>query len=278
MNVYCDYAAQKPMLDSVKNAVRSFLDADMCNPSAAYSKGRRTREEIERARSVIAKAIHADDNEIIFTSGSTEAINWAFRVSYGTIITTPIEHKAILRNCEEQPIQNVKHLDVNSEGLINLNQLDRICRPHSKIFIGYVNNEIGTIQPVKEIARIAHNHDSLVFCDATQAIGSVPINVRDSGVDMMCCSAQKIGALSGSGFLYKKSSIRFEPLLYGGSQEHGQRSGTENVCGILAMAVAVDEVTRNVEERAKELQQKRDRIINALLQIPKSRLNGSLGN
>lgn len=275
MSLYCDNAALHPLLSEVKEVIRDFLDADYCNPSAIYSGGRKTRVAIEQARETVAKAIGADTNEIYFTSGATEAIVWIYsNDDHYYYTTTQIEHKAVLRQ------NNVQwDVEVDEEGLVNPKHIANVIEnSRDLVVVGWVNNEIGTIQPIKEIAEVCKKKNAKVFVDATQAIGHIPIDVHELGIDYLCGSFGKLGGLSGCGFLYAKKGALLPPLFYGGGQERGKRSGTENVLGILAGAKAIEIATRDIEARAIATKKKRDRIIYELLKLPKTQLNGSLGN
>lgn len=280
MDIYADNAAFKPLLPQVKELIYTFLECNYCNPSAIYSNGRLTRRIIEQAREKVAQAIGADANEIYFASGSTEAINWFFYTTWLSnrthIFTTSIEHKAILRQVNRCDCMHTIKVDKNGEiitkGLIDMLDSD------SAVVVGYVNNEIGTIQPIKEITDICHASGAKIFVDATQALGNIPINVHELGIDYLCGSGQKLGALSGCGFLYVKKGSPLEPMILGGDQERGMRAGTENILGIITLAAAINIVTQNIDIKASITARKRDNIISSLLQIPKSHLNGSLGN
>ena len=267
MKIYCDNAAMKPLLPEVKSVIRDFLDADIRNPSAIYADGRKTRTLLEAARARVAKAIGADPDEIFFTSASTEAINWYLHENDTHSCCLAIDHKAAIRNVHEV-------LPVDDEGLLIQSAL-----PHdSKVIVGWVNNEIGTIQPVKEIVEACHKRRDSILLDATQAIGHVPINVHEIGCGYLCGSFGKLGGLTGSGFLYAKKGALLSPMLRGGGQERGLRAGTENLIGIVAGAKAIELATQNLDIKMSHLAMIRDNIISGLLQIPKSHLNGSLGN
>lgn len=283
MSLYVDHAAMKPLLPEVQAQIRNFAGCYLVNPSSIYSTGRITRKLVEQAREKIAEAIGADADEIYFTSGSTEAINWLYYTtwmsdeSYDHIYTTPIEHKAILKQiCRYGGC--IHTLQIDKSGRVKTENLPNILEDYSTLVIGYVNNEIGVIQPIKEIVDICHKSKTRVFVDATQAVGNIPINVHNLGVDYLCCSGQKIGALSGCGFLYVHKGAPLEPMELGGAQERGLRSGTENVLGILTLATAMKVITHNIETRAAQTQKQRDKIITGLLEIPKSHLNGSFEN
>lgn len=278
MDIYADHAAMKPLLPEVKAQIHNFVDCGFCNPSAIYSNGRITRRLIEQAREKVAAAIGADAKEIYFTSGSTETINWLFRSTSDHIVTSNIEHKAFIRQNEmyEGCMFDIK---VDSRGIIDVDKVKNLCDYYGDdvtVAIGWVNNEIGTIQPVDEIADICQQTGAKLFLDATQAIGNVPINVHELGIDYLCGSGQKLGALSGCGFLYIKKGLKLSPSQVGGAQERGMRAGTENVLGIITLATAIKIATQNIKNKSIQTQKQRDKIIEGLLQIPKSHLNGSL--
>lgn len=278
--VYADNAATKPLIPAVKQTIRDFIDADLRNPSAIYSDGRKTKKLIETARHLVAKSIGADPDEIYFTSGSTEAINAFFRSTGNHVITSKIEHKAITQQAHSYG-GCYFDLNVSPNGVIDMDGIRNLTEYYGKdctVVIGYVNNEIGTIQPMKEIIDICHKYGSQVFCDATQAIGNVPINVHDLGVDYLCGSGQKLGALAGTGFLYIRKGISLNPIQLGGAQERGMRAGTENVLGILTLATAMGVAVWKIDSKIAHTEANRNVIIEGLLKIPKSHLNGTWGN
>lgn len=270
MQIYADNAAFKPLLPEVKQFIHEFIETDFRNPSAIYSNGRSTRRLIEQAREQVAKAIGADADEIYFTSGASEGINW-FCYADRPIYTTTIEHKAVLRNANN-------FIPVDNTGRIYLDVFLRHCPRYGKVVVGWVNNEIGTIQPVREIVDISHKRHSSILIDATQAIGHIPIDVHELGVDFLVGSFGKLGGLTGSGFLYMRKGVRLKPMIKGGGQERGMRASTENILGILAGAMAISIATQNIEIKSAITAKKRDKIISGLSQIPKSHLNGDLGN
>ncbi len=270
MKVYADNAAFKPLLPEIKQFIHDFIETDFRNPSAIYSNGRSTRRLIEQAREQVAKAIGADADEIYFTSGASEGINW-FAHNADRIYTTTIEHKAVLRNANQ-------FIPVDDTGVINLDVFLSECPRYGNVIIGWVNNEIGTIQPIKEIIDICHKKHSSILVDATQAIGHISVNVHELGIDFLVGSFGKLGGLTGNGFLYMRKGMHLEPMIKGGGQEHGMRASTENILGILAGAMAISIATQNIEIKAAITVKKRDKIISGLLQIPKSHLNGDLDN
>lgn len=280
MQINCDNAAQKPLAESVKRTIVNFIDNEFGNPSSIYSKGRNAKRALEEARSQIAESIGADTDEIYFTSGSTEAINWLYHSTNKHILISPIEHKAILKGNENY--EGISYgLDVKQNGVIDIEKLNYLCNwvhDDGVAIIGWVNNEIGTIQPIKEITNICHAKGVELFVDASQAIGYIPINVHEIGMDYMCGSFQKIGGLAGSGFLYIKKGKGLNPMLSGGSQERGMRAGTENLLGILCGAAAITEATEDMDLRITKQKEIQSKIISELLKLPKSHLNGGLCN
>lgn len=276
MQIYADNAALKPLLPEVKQFIHDFIETDFRNPSAIYSNGRSTRRLIEQAREQVAKAIGADADEIYFTSGATESINWFTHEDKEYLLTTPIEHKAVLNNATKN-----NYIPVDENGRVILDRFHKIVtsiKGAYSVVVGWVNNEIGTIQPIKEISDICREARACLCVDATQAIGHIPIDVHELGVDFLVGSFGKLGGLTGSGFLYMKKGMHLEPMIKGGGQERGLRASTENILGILAGAMAISIATQDIEIKASITAKKRDKIISELLQIPKSHLNGDLDN
>lgn len=270
MQIYADNAAFKPLLPEVKKFIHDFIETDFRNPSAIYSNGRSTRRLIEQAREQVAKAIGADADEIYFTSGASESINWLAH-NADRIYTTTIEHKAVLRNANN-------FIPVSDTGRVDLDIFCERCPRYGNVIVGWVNNEIGVIQPIKEIVDICHKKHSCILVDATQALSHIPINVHELSVDFLVGSFGKLGGLSGSGFLYMRKGMHLEPMIRGGGQERGLRASTENILGILAGAMAISIATQDIDIKMSQTRQKRDKIISELLQIPKSHLNGDLGS
>lgn len=273
--IYLDHAATTPLCDDAKMAIIGNLDC-FGNPSSSYEFGRDSRVLIEYARERIARCINAEPNEIYFTSSGSEANTWALhnRLSISTII----EHHSIV------PWRY--SLDVGHDGIIDL----KYAEYKLKDIIGnyftkptilscmYANNEIGTIQPIKELSKIAHENGLLMHTDAVQAVGHISIDVKDLGIDMLSASAHKFNGPKGVGFLYVKDGVKIKSLINGGKQEQGVRGGTENILGIISMADALEDAIDNMEERNQHVKYLRDMLLDKLLQIPGSHLNGSPEN
>lgn len=249
--IYADHAATTPLSPGAAAAMRPWLQDRFGNPSTLYSLAYAPRRAITSAREVVASCIGAEAQEIFFTSGGTEADNWALagvafqsRTPSGRFITSKIEHHAILHTCAflERLGYDVDYLPVDQAGVVSKSTLeDRLRAGALLVSIMMANNEIGTIQPVKELAASAHEHGCLFHTDAVQAVGHIPIDVKALGVDMLSASAHKFNGPKGIGFLYIRDGVTLEPLLHGGMQERGQRAGTENVAGIVGMAEALQE-------------------------------------
>lgn len=270
--IYLDHAASAPLCNAAKKVIIEHLD-DYGNPSSVHEFGRRVRVLIENAREKIARCINADPDEIYFCSGGSEANTWALHMKRS--IATSFEHHSI------KPTWNFISPDRN--GLIGPKSFDITgCPGESAINLAscmYVNNELGTIQPVSDIAHVVHSKkDRLFHTDAVQALPYIPIDVKQIDCDMLSASGHKCGALKGIGFLYVKNGTNLLPLINGGSQEDGKRPGTENVLGILSMAAALEDAVKHMEERNKHIKRLRDNLLEKLLEIPGSHLNGSLEN
>lgn len=266
--IYLDNAATTKLSEVAKKAIIEHLD-DFGNPSSQYEFGRKSRLLIEDARERIARCINAEPNEIYFTSGGSEANTWA--LSSHTSMTSNIEHHSIRANFD-----NIK---VNKNGIIEPYSFSFIDHRYSKLFelasCMYVNNELGTIQPVKDIASIVHGKNMLFHTDAVQAIGHIPIDVKDINCDMLSASGHKFGAPKGTGFLYIKDGTQASSLIFGGLQEQGMRGGTENILGITSMAAALEDAIEHMNERNKHISFLRDKMLDKLLKIECSHLNGS---
>lgn len=269
--IFLDHASTTPICEAAKRAIIEHLD-DFGNPSSIHEFGRQTRVLIEDARNRIAKCINAEPEEIYFTSGGSEANTWALhdRIS----MSSSFEHHSIKAHFNKVLIDN--------DGFVKTHCFSHINHPLSKCFeiasCMYVNNEIGTIQPIKEIASIVHGKHMFFHVDAVQAIGHIPIDVKDLNCDMLSASAHKYGGIKGVGFLYVKNGVRLNPMINGGVQEQHKRGGTENVLGIVSMAAALEDAIENMEERNTYVEQLRNKLLDKLLQIDSSQLNGSIEN
>ena len=263
--IYLDHAATSPMHPEVIEKMVSSMNEVFGNPSSIHSFGRQARHAIDEARRIISTSIHAKGNEIIFTSGGTEADNLALlgiaqanRTNGRHIITTNVEHHAILHTCEylEKQGFEVTYLPVNESGLISANQVEEALTAQTiLVSVMYGNNEVGTLQPIREIGQVLKNHQAVFHTDAVQAFGLVPIDVKELGVDLLSVSAHKINGPKGTGFLYAKEGIKLTPHLYGGEQERKRRAGTENVAGIIGLSHAVTLSNQSIEERSKKYQE-----------------------
>jgi cysteine desulfurase len=270
--IYLDHAATTPLCEAANKAMIEHFD-DFGNPSSSHELGRQARVLIEDARERIAKCINADPDEIYFTSGGSEANTWAIQ-----------QHnymdRAISTNFEHHSIKTKKTLPVNMKGFIELWPFERLNPLIGIVSCMYVNNEIGTIQPIKKIAETILNttQNAWFHTDAVQAMPYIPIDVKHLKCDMLSASGHKFGAPKGVGFLYSKCWVQIQPLIHGGKQEFGKRPGTENVLGIISMAAALEDAVEHMEERNAHIKYLRDKLLERLLQIPDSHLNGSLEN
>lgn len=270
--IFLDHASTSPICETAKQAIIEHL-ADFGNPSSNHELGRQARVLIEDARERIAKCINAEPEEIFFTSCGSEANTWALN---GKCSLAPsIEHHAI------HPTFKFKSTPYGVADIEDMSQILLTNKIYSPIKINVVscmtaNNELGTIQPVTEIAEIAHSNNALFHTDAVQSIGHIPINVKGIGCDMLSASGHKFGAPKGIGFLYVKNNVQnLDPLIYGGKQERGKRPGTENVLGIISMAAALEDAVEHMDERNEYVGGLRDKMLNKLLKIPGAHLNGS---
>ena len=283
--IYMDNAATTRITEPVLEAMLPYLTNVYGNPSSVHAFGREARKAVETARRQVAAAINAQPSEIYFTGCGTEADNWALRgAAYAKnakgkhIITTQIEHHAILHTAEQLEKEGfeVTYLPVDEHGSVDLEALKRAIRPDTAIVsIMAANNEIGTIQPIREAAAIAKEHGALFHTDAVQAIGCEKIDVKDMKIDLLSLSGHKFHGPKGVGVLYVRSGVRLERLIQGGAQERTQRGGTENLASIVGMGKAIEIAVSNMEERNAYIASLRDRLINGLLdRIPETRLNG----
>ena len=283
--VYADNAATTSVSQSVLDAMLPYFGAEYGNPSSLYSLGRKAADAIAEARNKIASLLGAKPNEIFFTSCGSEADNWAIKgsahanMSKGKhIISTVYEHHAVLHTLDALKKEGfeITLLSVNEEGLISPEELEAAIRPDTiLVTMMYANNEIGTILPIKELAAVAHAHKIPFFTDAVQAVGNIPIDVSDLGVDMLSLSGHKIHAPKGIGALYIKTGTRIHNLIDGGGQERRRRGGTENVAYIVGLSKALENAIAQLPdmERIKKM---RDRLATEISKIPATRINGSM--
>ena len=283
--IYADNAATTRMSDAAIKRMTELMTDTYGNPSSLYSVGQKAKEILEEARDDVSNVINATPREIYFTSGGSEADNFAIRSAavIGAknnkkhIISSAFEHHAVLhtlRALEKEGFE-VTLLDVHEDGLIRINEVEDAIREDTcLVTIMYANNEIGTIQPIREIGRICRDRGVLFHTDAVQAIGHLPIDVEKDNIDMLSASGHKFKGPKGVGFLYAKKGIRLTNLIEGGAQERGKRAGTENVPAISAMALALKDAVSNMEDNTKAIIKRRDRLIEGLSKIEHSALNG----
>lgn len=282
--IYMDNAATTAIAPEALAAMLPYFGQNYGNASSIHGTGRDARKALEDARRRIAACLGAKPNEIYFTSGGTEADNWALkgtafanRKKGNHIITTQIEHHAILHTCEwlEKQGFEVTYLPVDENGTVNPSDVENAITERTiLISVMAANNEIGTIEPIAEIGKIAKAHKVLFHCDAVQAVGAIPVRVDDWNVDMLSLSGHKFHGPKGVGALYIRTGSRLENFMHGGAQERGRRATTENLPGIVGMAAALEKACANMEENACKLMQMRDRLMDGLLKIPYTRLNG----
>lgn len=285
--IYLDNAATTRCGESVLDAMRPYMEENFANPSGSYNASMMCRRAVEESRAVIAEIIGAKPEEIIFTSGGTEADNFAIKGtmyagqgSQNQIITSKIEHHAVINTCKylEKEGFFVKYLDVDKYGVVDMYQLQRsISKITRMISVMYANNEIGTIEPVEEIGRIAAHYGKVFHVDAVQAFGQIPIDVNKIRADLMSMSSHKIHGPKGVGALYIRKGSMVENLLHGGEQEFGMRAGTENVAGIVGFAAAAKEAAEKMNDNFIYVSNLRNHMIRRIMnEIPNCRLNGSL--
>jgi len=283
--IYLDNAATTKTAPEVVEAMIPYFSEHYGNPSSLYSVAAESKKGVENGRKQIADVIGAKQEEIYFTAGGTEADNWALKAvaeAYKNkgnhIITSKIEHHAVLHTCQylEKHGIEVTYLDVDENGVVKLDELKKAIRPTTiLISIMFANNEIGTIQPVKEIGAIAKEHGILFHTDAVQAFGQLPINVDELNIDMLSSSAHKINGPKGIGFLYIRKGVKIRSFIHGGAQERKRRAGTENVPGIVGYGVAAQRAAQTMKERTEKEIELRDYLIERVTrEVPYTRLNG----
>ena len=283
--IYLDHAATtKCDLEAVQ-AMLPYFTEHYGNASSIYQLGAQSKKAIQNTRSKIAESLHVDPSEIYFTAGGSESDNWALVATAEAyepkgkhIITSKIEHHAILHTCEylEKKGFHITYVDVDENGIIKLDELKKAIRPDTiLISVMFANNEIGTIQPIEEIGRIAKENGILFHTDAVQAYGHVPIDVEELHIDMLSASGHKLNGPKGIGFLYIRKGVKIRSFVHGGAQERGRRAGTENVPGIVGLGVAVEKAFSGMEERIRKETEMRDYLIGRIeKEIPYCRLNG----
>jgi cysteine desulfurase len=262
--IYADNAATTRMSEKAYEAMVKYLTIDYANASQSYSFARYAKKTLKEARETIATCIGAEPDEIYFTSCGTESDNWVIKCTLANkIITSQIEHHAILNSCisEERKGRQIVYLPVTETGIVLPESLNKELVENSLVSIMFSNNEIGTLEPIKELAYITHQHDSLFHTDAVQAIGHINLNVKDLDIDFLSASAHKFNGPKGIGFLYIKKSIELAPFIYGGSQEMAHRAGTENIASIVAMAIALKENVDCLEANYKHISNLEIRLI-----------------
>ena len=287
--IYLDNAATTKTAPEVVEAMLPYFTECYGNASSIYSIGTKSKEAITKSRETIAATLGAKPEEIYFTAGGSESDNWALKATAEAyeskgkhIITSKIEHHAILHTCEylEKRGYEVTYIDVDENGTVKLDQLEKAIRPDTiLISIMYANNEIGTIQPIKEIGEIAKKHGVLFHTDAVQAYGQLPINVDECHIDMLSSSGHKLNGPKGIGFLYIRKGVKIRSFIHGGAQERKRRAGTENVPGIVGYGKAAQEAVDSMKERTAKEAELRDYLIDRVLaEIPYTRLNGHRTN
>ncbi len=285
--VYLDYSATTPVKEEVLQEMIPYFTEQFGNPSSLYTMGLTSKEAVDKARSQVAALIGADSKEIYFTGCGSEADNWAvfgtvdkFKEKGNHIITTRIEHHAMLHSCEflEKNGYKVTYLAVEPDGTVKPENLEAAITDQTiLISIMMVNNEVGTIEPIKELAAIAKKHGILFHTDAVQALANVPIDVKDLGVDMLSVSAHKIYGPKGIGALYIRKGLRISNYMHGGAQEMGRRAGTENLAGIVGFGKAAELAKINMEEHIAHCSQLRDYLIDRITrEIPDTFVNGTM--
>ncbi len=283
--IYLDNAATTKTAKEVVEAMLPYFTENYGNPSSIYSLGQASKEAVTKSRETIAATIGANVSDIYFTAGGSESDNWALKATAEAyeskgkhIITTKIEHHAILHTCDylEKRGFEITYLDVDADGVVKLDELKKAIREDTiLISVMFANNEIGTIQPIKEIGAIAHEKGILFHTDAVQAYGQLPIDVNEMNIDMMSVSGHKLNGPKGIGFLYIKKGVKIRSFVHGGQQERARRAGTENVTGIVGLGVAARLAHDTMEKRTAAERELRDYLIERILsEVPQSKLNG----
>ncbi len=285
--VYLDYSATTPVKDQVLQSMLPYFTEKFGNPSSLYDAGLESKDAVEEARGQVARLINASPKEIFFTAGGTEADNWAIfgiadklKSRGNHIITTKVEHHAILHSCQflEKRGYDITYLDIDKDGLVSPEQLEMAITDKTiLISVMAVNNEIGTVQPIKELAAIARSHRILFHTDAVQALGNVPLDVQDLGVDMLSMSAHKIYGPKGVGALYIRKGVQLSNYLHGGGQEGRRRAGTENLTGIVGFGKAAQLSRLDFDRHVDHCSRLRNHLVKRITdEIPKAHVNGTM--
>ena len=286
-NVYLDYSATTPVKDEVLQEMIPYFTEKFGNPSSLYDKGLESKDAVTNAREQVAALIGAQPKEIFFTAGGTEADNWVvfgaadkLKAKGNHIITTKVEHHAMLHSCQflEKQGFEVTYLDINEEGRVTPEMLEAAIKDNTiLISIMMVNNEIGTVMAIQELAAVAKAHGILFHTDAVQALGNVPINVKELGVDLMSMSAHKIYGPKGTGALYIRRGVHISNYLHGGAQEAKKRAGTENLTGIVGFGKAAEVAKRDFDKHVEHCRTLRNHLVERVLaEIPNTFVNGSM--
>jgi len=286
--IYMDYAATTFVKPEVIAEMRPYFTEYFGNPSSIYHISRKNKMVITEARGKIAGAINANRDEIFFTNGGSESDNWAIKgiasanAGKGNhIITTSIEHHAVLNTCKylEEHGFKVTFLPVNEYGTVNLDEIEKSITDNTiLVSVMFANNEIGTIEPIKEIGSLCRKKGILFHTDAVQAVGNVPIDVKDMNIDLLSMASHKFYGPKGMGALYIRKGVKIDSLIHGGAQERGRRAGTENIAGIVGMGKAIEIAVKNMDSESKRLIYLRDKLIEGLLKISGTKLNGDKNN
>ncbi|APC40676.1 cysteine desulfurase NifS [Clostridium estertheticum] len=286
-SIYMDHAATTYVKPEVVEEMLPYFTTYFGNPSSIYTLARETKKAIDIGRDKVAKAINADSSEIFFTSGGSEADNWAikgiasaYKKKGNHIITTVIEHHAVLHTCEYLAKNgfDITYLPVDEYGFINIKDLENAITDKTiLVSVMFANNEIGTIEPIKEIGALCRSKKILFHTDAVQAVGHIPVDVKEMNIDLLSLAGHKFYGPKGIGALYIRKGIKIENLIHGGGQERNKRAGTENVASVVGIGKALELAVENMEENNKKLVILRDKLMNGLLKVPFTRLNGPIG-
>lgn len=287
--IYLDNAATTKVRQEVVDAMLPYFTEQYGNPSSVYKFAGESKKAVDNARDIIAKSLNTNSQDIYFTAGGSESDNWALKATAEAyrskgkhIITSKIEHHAILHTCDylEKEGYEITYIDVDENGIVKLDELEKAIREDTiLISIMFANNEIGTIQPVKEIGAICRERKVLFHTDAVQAVGNVPIDVKEMNIDLLSLAGHKIYGPKGIGALYIRKGVRIDNLIHGGGQERARRAGTENIAAVVGLGKAIELATKDIESHMERLSALRDKLIDGILEkVPYSYLNGPRGD